>query len=124
MIFGPPKAETVPRYSLENKEEGFYNFLYIENYKNLFISYQIEFLKFLQVKNYILDITVLETVREVLFVGLIWFYSQSCNIRISSILTIFILIRILFPWLSAAAVWIRPRMCYKESSSDPQIKYY
>jgi hypothetical protein len=27
MIFGPsPKAETVPRYIYENKEEGFYNF--------------------------------------------------------------------------------------------------
>jgi hypothetical protein len=39
MIFGPsPKAETVPRYIYENKEEGFYNF-YIEIKK--FISYQI-----------------------------------------------------------------------------------
>jgi hypothetical protein len=39
MIFGPsPKAETVPRYIYENKEEG-YNFLY-KNYK-IFISYQI-----------------------------------------------------------------------------------
>jgi hypothetical protein len=28
MIFGPsPKAETVPRYIYENKEEGFYNFI-------------------------------------------------------------------------------------------------
>jgi hypothetical protein len=26
MIFGPSKAETVPRYIYENKEEGFYNF--------------------------------------------------------------------------------------------------
>jgi hypothetical protein len=40
MIFGPsPKAETVPRYIYENKEEGFYNF-YIKIIK-IFISYQI-----------------------------------------------------------------------------------
>jgi hypothetical protein len=38
MIFGPsPKAETVPRYIYENKEEGFYNF-YIENYKNIYFT--------------------------------------------------------------------------------------
>jgi hypothetical protein len=39
MIFGPsPKAETVPRYIYENKEEGFYNFYIIIK---IFISYQI-----------------------------------------------------------------------------------
>jgi hypothetical protein len=58
MIFGPsPKAETVPRYIYENKEEGFYN-LYIENYK-IFISLDW-FSNFFQVKLHVcLDITVL-----------------------------------------------------------------
>jgi hypothetical protein len=37
MIFGPsPKAETVPRYIYENKEEGFYNFYRL--LKNLFLT--------------------------------------------------------------------------------------
>jgi hypothetical protein len=58
MIFGPsPKAETVPRYIYENKEEGFYNF-YIENYKNIYFLPDW-FSEFLQVKLHVcLDITV------------------------------------------------------------------
>jgi hypothetical protein len=72
MIFGPsPKVDAVPRYIYESKEEGFYNF-YIENYKNIY--FLPDWLsEFLQVRlNICLDITLLETIREVLFVGL-WF---------------------------------------------------
>ena len=81
MVFGPtPKVEAVPRYIYESKEEGFYNF-YIENYKNIY--FLPDWLsEFLQVRLHLcLDITVLETVREVLFVGLM-VYSQIVILRI------------------------------------------
>jgi hypothetical protein len=105
MIFGPsPKAETVPRYIYENKEEGFYNF-YIENYKNIYFLPDW-FSEFLQVKLHVcLDITVLETVREVLFVGLM-VYSQIVILRIA--LSWYIYINpYTFPWcyLAAAVDW-------------------
>jgi hypothetical protein len=82
MIFGPaPKVEAVPRYIYESKEEGFYNF-YIENYKNIY--FLPDWLsEFIQVRlNICLDITVLETIREVLFVGLM-VYSQIVILRIA-----------------------------------------
>ena len=105
MIFGPtPKVETVPRYIYESTDEGFYNF-YIENYKNIY--FLPDWLsEFIQVKlNICLDITVLETVREVFFVGLV-VYSQIVLLRIA--LAWFIFINpYTFPWcyLVAAVDW-------------------
>jgi uncharacterized protein YggT (Ycf19 family) len=105
MIFGPaPKVETVPRYIYESTEEGFYNF-YIENYKNIY--FLPDWLsEFIQVRLHIcLDITVLETIREVLFVGLM-VYSQIVILRIA--LSWFIYINpYTFPWcyLAAAVDW-------------------
>jgi uncharacterized protein YggT (Ycf19 family) len=105
MIFGPsPKVEIVPRYIYESTEEGFYNF-YIENYKNIY--FLPDWLsKFIQVRLHIcLDITVLETIREVLFVGLM-VYSQIVILRIA--LSWFIYINpYTFPWcyLAAAVDW-------------------
>ena len=105
MIFGPsPKVESVPRYIYESKEEGFYNF-YIENYKNIY--FLPDWLsEFIQVRLHIcLDITFLETIREVLFVGLM-VYSQIVILRIA--LSWFIYINpYTFPWcyLAAAVDW-------------------
>ena len=105
MFFGPaPKVDAVPRYIYENKEEGFYNF-YIENYKNIyFLPNWLS--EFIQVRLHIcLDITVLETIREVLFVGLM-VYSQVVILRIA--LSWFIYINpFTFPWcyLAAAVDW-------------------
>ena len=82
MIFGPsPKVDAVPRFIYESKEEGFYNF-YIENYKNIY--FLPDWLsEFIQVKLHIcLDITILETIREVVFVGLL-VYSQIVILRIA-----------------------------------------
>lgn len=82
MIVGPsPKVETVPRYIYENKTEGFYNF-YIENYKNLY--FLPDWLsEFIQTKlNICLDITVLEIIREIIFVGFV-IYAQIVVIRIA-----------------------------------------
>ena len=82
MIFGPvPKIDAVPRYIYESKEEGFYNF-YIENYKNIYFLPDIVS-EFIQVRLHIcLDISILETIREVLFVGLV-IYSQIVVLRIA-----------------------------------------
>lgn len=105
MIFGPtPKVETVPRYIYESKEEGFYNF-YIPNYQNIY--FLPDWLsEFIQVKFHIcLDITVLETIREVVFVGLM-VYSQILLLRIT--LSWFLSINpYSFPWcyLAAAVDW-------------------
>jgi uncharacterized protein YggT (Ycf19 family) len=105
MLFGPtPKVEAVPRYIYESTEEGFYNF-YIENYKNIY--FLPDWLsEFIQVRLHIcLDITVLETIREVLFVGLM-VYSQIVILRIA--LSWFIYINpYTFPWcyLAAAVDW-------------------
>ena len=105
MIFGPaPKVEAVPRYIYERKEEGFYNF-YIENYKNIYFLPDW-FSEFVQVRcNICLDITLLETMREVLFVGLM-VYSQIVILRIA--LSWFIYINpYTFPWcyIAAAVDW-------------------
>jgi len=107
MILGPsPKVEAVPRYIYENVEdgEGYYNF-YIENYRNIY--FLPDWLsEFIQTKLQIcLDITVLETIREVLFVGLM-VYSQIVILRIA--LSWFIYINpYTFPWcyLAAAVDW-------------------
>lgn len=105
MIFGPaPKVEAVPRYIYESKEEGFYNF-YIENYKNIY--FLPDWLsEFIQIRlNICLDLTVLETIREVLFVGLM-VYSQIVMLRIA--LSWFISINpYTLPWcyLAAAVDW-------------------
>jgi len=105
MIFGPtPKTEVVPKYIYESQEEGFYNF-YIENYKNIY--FLPDWLsQFIQVKlNICLDLAVLETIREVLFVGLM-VYSQIVILRIA--LSWFIYINpYTFPWcyLAAAVDW-------------------
>lgn len=82
VVFGVgPKVTPMPRYVYENKEEGFYNF-YIQNYKNLF--FLPDWLsEFIQVRlNICLDISLLETIREVLFVG-ITLFAQLCLIRIA-----------------------------------------
>jgi hypothetical protein len=105
MIFGPaPRVEVLPRYIYETKEEGFYNF-YIENYNNIF--FLPDWLsEFLQIHfNICLDVSFLEIIREVLFIGLV-FYSQMVVLRI----TISWLIWInpyTFPWsyLSASVDW-------------------
>jgi hypothetical protein len=104
-IFGPaPKVDLVPRYIYESQEEGFYNF-YIENYKNIY--FLPDWLsEFLQVRfNLCLDLTLLETIREVFFVGLM-VYSQIVILRIT--LSWFIYINpYTFPWcyLAAAVDW-------------------
>jgi len=104
-IFGPsPKVDPVPRFLYESKEEGFYNF-YIENYKNIF--FLPDWLsEFIQVRlNICLDISLLETIREVLFIGLV-IYSQIVILRIT--ISWFIYINpYRFPWcyLAAAVDW-------------------
>jgi hypothetical protein len=105
MVFGPaPKLDIVPRYIYESTDEGFYNF-YIENYQNIY--FLPDWLsEFIQVKLHLcLDITVLETIREVFFVGLM-VYSQIVILRIA--LAWFIYINpYTFPWcyLTAAVDW-------------------
>ena len=105
MIVGPaPKVESIPRYIYENTEEGFYSF-YIENYKNLY--FLPDWLsEFIQVHlNICLDISLLETIREVVFIGLI-IYSQMVIIRIAISWLIYIN-PYTFPWcyLAAAVDW-------------------
>jgi hypothetical protein len=116
MIFGPtPKVESVPRYIYESTEEGFYNF-YIENYKNIY--FLPDWLsEFIQVRlNICLDITVLETIREVLFVGLM-VYSQIVILRIA--LSWFIYINpYTFPWCYLLLQLIGQKMFYKELSQQ------
>jgi hypothetical protein len=105
MIFGPsPKVDIVPRFIYESKEEGFYNF-YIENYKNIY--FLPDWLsEFIQVRlNICLDLTVLESFREVLFIGLM-VYSQMLILRIT--ISWFIYINpFTVPWcyLAAAVDW-------------------
>ncbi len=105
MIFGPaPRVEVLPRYIYETKEEGFYNF-YIENFKNIyFLPNWLS--EFIQVQfNICLDISLLEILREVVFVGLV-FYSQMVLLRIAISWLIWIN-PYTFPWsyLAAAVDW-------------------
>ena len=105
MIVGPaPKVESIPRYMYQNTEEGFYSF-YIENFKNLY--FLPDWLsEFIQVHlNICLDISLLETIREVIFIGLI-IYSQMVILRIAISWLIYIN-PYTFPWcyLVAAVDW-------------------
>jgi len=105
MIFGPsPKIDPVSRFIYESKEEGFYNF-YIENYKTIYFLPD-GLSEFLQVRlNICLDISLLETFREVLFIGLM-VYSQMVILRIT--VSWFIYINpFTVPWcyLAAAVDW-------------------
>ena len=105
MLVGPtPKVDVVPRYIYESKDEGFYNF-YIENYKNIyFLPDWVS--EFIQVRlNVCLDISLLETIREVLFIGLM-IYSQMVVLRIAISWLIYIN-PYTFPWcyLAAAVDW-------------------
>jgi len=106
MAFGAiPKAEPVPRYIYENKEEGFYNF-YIENYKNIFFLPDV-ISEFIQVKlNVCLDISVLEIIREGLFLGCV-LYTQLIILRIALIWLIYIN-PYTVPWfyVAAAVDWV------------------
>ena len=104
-IFGPsPKIDAIPRYVYENREEGFYNF-YIENFKNAYFLPDW-FSEFLQVQlNFCLDITLLETIREVFFIGLV-IYSNIVILRIT--LSWFISInpyRVPWSYVVAAVDW-------------------
>jgi hypothetical protein len=104
-IFGPaPRVEVLPRYIYETKDEGFYNF-YIENYNNIF--FLPDWLsEFIQVRLHIcLDISSLEIIREVLFIGLV-LYSQMVLLRIAIAWLIWIN-PYTFPWsyLAAAVDW-------------------
>jgi len=105
LIFGPtPKIDTVTRYIYESREEGFYNF-YIENYNNTY--FLPDWLsELLQVQlNQCLDISLLETVREVLFIGILVYY-QIVILRISLSWLIYIN-PYTVPWcyLAAAVDW-------------------
>ena len=105
MIFGPPpKLDIIPRYIYETQEEGFYNF-YIENYKNIF--FLPDWLsEFIQIRlNICLDISLLETIREVLFVAFV-VYSQMLVLRIAISWLIYIN-PYTVPWcyLTAAVDW-------------------
>lgn len=105
LIFGPaPKIDTVIRYIYESKEEGFYNF-YIENYNNIY--FLPDWLsEFLQIQlNQCLDISLLETIREVLFIGILIYY-QIVILRISLSWLIYIN-PYTVPWcyLAAAVDW-------------------
>lgn len=105
VIFGPaPRVETVPRYVYESQDEGFYNF-YMENYKNIFF-FPDWLSELIQVQfNICLDISLLEIIREVIFIGLV-FYSQMVVLRITVSWLIWIN-PYTFPWsyLAAAVDW-------------------
>lgn len=101
MIFGPaPKVEPVGKYIYESKQEGFYNF-YVENYQNIYFLPD-EVSEFIQIKlNVCLDLSTLETIREVLFLGLM-VYWQLVTLRIA--LFWFLSINpYTFPWCYIAA---------------------
>lgn len=101
MIFGAsPKVDTVLKIPFESEKDGFVSF-YIQNYKNIY--FLPDWLsEFLQVRlNLCSDLTLLETIREVLFVGLV-IYSQIVILRIA--LSWFIYINpYSFPWCYVAA---------------------
>jgi len=106
MLFGViPKIEEVPRYIYETKQEGFYNF-YIENYRNIYFLPD-GLSEFIQIQlNVCLDITSLETIREILFIGLFIYY-QIISIRITIGWFIFIN-PYTFPWYYIVAMidWV------------------
>lgn len=82
MIFGAsPKVDTVFKIPFESEKDGFVSF-YVQNYKNIY--FLPDWLsEFLQVRlNLCSDLTLLETIREVVFVGLV-IYSQMVILRIA-----------------------------------------
>jgi len=101
MILGAaPKVDTVLKIPFESEKDGFVSF-YIQNYKNIY--FLPDWLsEFLQVRlNLCSDLTLLETIREVLFVGLV-IYSQIVILRIA--LSWFIYINpYTVPWCYVAA---------------------
>lgn len=101
MVFGAsPKVDNVLKIPFESEKDGFVSFS-IQNYQNIY--FLPDWLsEFLQVRlNLCSDITLLETIREVLFVGLV-IYSQIVILRIS--LSWFISINpYSFPWCYVAA---------------------
>jgi hypothetical protein len=105
MVFGAtPKPDIIPKYFYESKEEGFYNF-YIENYRNIYFLPDW-FSEFLQVKLQIcLDLSVLETIRETLFLAF-FVYAQIVILRITLSWLIYIN-PYRFPWsyLAGAVDW-------------------
>jgi hypothetical protein len=105
VIFGPaPRVETVPRYIYESQDEGFYNF-YMENYKNIFF-FPDWLSELIQVQfNICLDTSLLEIIREVVFIGLV-FYSQVVVFRITVSWLLWIN-PYTFPWsyLAASVDW-------------------
>lgn len=89
MFFGTiPSIAKVSRTIYENADEGFYNF-YIPNYKNIF--FLPDFVSaFIQVQlNVCLDITYLEIIREIFFLGMVFYY-QIVVIRITVMWFIYI----------------------------------
>jgi hypothetical protein len=122
-VVGPtPKIDAIPRYVYENREEGFYNF-YIENFKNAY--FLPDWLsEFLQVRlHFCLDITLLETIREVLFIGLV-IYSNIVILRIT--LSWFIYINpYTVPWcyVVSAVDWTE-EVLQRGCTSNSWSKYY
>jgi len=105
VLFGPaPRVDAVPRYLYETQDEGFYNF-YIENYRNIY--FLPDWLsEFIQVQfNVCLDISSIEVIREVVFVGFV-LYSQLIILRIA--ISWFLYINpYTFPWsyITTAVDW-------------------
>lgn len=81
ILFGTfPTADPVKKHFYESKDDGFYGF-YIENYKNLFFLPN-GVSEFLQIHfNFCIDITLLEVIREVLFLGCVGF-AEIVSLRI------------------------------------------
>ena len=104
-FLGPtPRPEIIERFAYEDSSEGYYNF-YVQHYKN---SYFLPdwMSEFFQVRlNIYLDVSVLETWREILFLAFV-IYSQLIILRIA--MSWFILINpYTFPWyyVTAAVDW-------------------
>ena len=70
-IFGAlPEMELIPRQFYESPEEGYFNF-YIIHYQNMYFLPDI-ISRFIQIQfDICIDITVLEVVREILFISLV-----------------------------------------------------
>ena len=84
IFIGPfPKPDHLDRYYYESDTDGFYNF-YFANYKNMvFLPNWLS--EFLQIRcNLCLDISILETFREALFVSLVYYsYILSARMIVS-----------------------------------------
>ena len=82
VIFGSvPRVQEIPRTFYHSAETGFYSF-YIENFRNV-IFLPDELSEFLQIRlGYCLDISFLETVRQGVFMGIV-FYGMLVYFRSS-----------------------------------------